>query len=132
MNRCPDCYSQVGSLPRHRPICLVRNNKGLRDALLSAEYWLARIEASLNAAYRAIACYTQVWPHPREYEWAQEELGSATAQMKRVPPLLERMSGQHCERVASAQLSASALGMQVAEVRDILAKLSPPKRRGMS
>ena len=130
MARCPDCYSQVGSMPKHRPICLVRSNKALRDALVSIEFWLAQLEGNLNAAYRAIARYTQVGPHPREYEWAQEELGSATANMRRLLPLLQRMEHQHCERVASAQLSASALGMQVAEVRDILAKLSAAKKRG--
>jgi len=130
MAQCPDCYSQVGSMPKHRPICLVRNNKALREALELIEPWLKRLESNLNAAYRAIARYTQVGPHPREYQWAQEAFGIATATVKRLPPLLERIKDQHCERVASAQLSASTLGMQLAEVRDILAKLSPPKKRG--
>jgi hypothetical protein len=33
--------------------------------------------------------------------------------------------------VAAANLNASVVGMQTAEVRDILAKLSAPKKRGM-
>jgi len=130
MPECPDCYSRVGSMPKHRPICLVRNNKALRDALLAIEPLLTRIEGFHNAAYRAIARYTQVGPHPMEYELAHEEFERAAAMLKKLPPLLERIHGYTCERVAAANLNASVVGMQAAEVRDILAKLSPPKKRG--
>ena len=130
MPECPDCYSRVGSMPKHRPICLVRNNKALRDALVAIEPWLQRMEEHLSAAYRAIARYTQVGPHPMEYEVAQEEFARAAAVLKRLPPLLERIHGFSCERVAAANLNASVVGMQAAEVRDILAKLSAPKKRG--
>ena len=130
MPECPDCYSRVGSLPKHRPICLVRNNKALRDALVAIEPWLKRMEEHLSAAYRAIARYTQVGPHPMEYEVAQEEFARAATVLKRLPPLLERIQGFTCERVAAANLNASVVGMQAAEVRDILAKLSAPKKRG--
>ena len=41
MPECPDCHSKVGSLPKHRPICLVRNNKALRDALVACGGWEA-------------------------------------------------------------------------------------------
>ena len=130
MPECPDCYSRVGSLPKHRPICLVRNNKALRDALVAIEPWLKRMEEHLSAAYRAIARYTQVGPHPMEYEVAQEEFARAAAVLKRLPPLLERIQGFSCERVAAANLNANVVGMQAAEVRDILAKLNAPKKRG--
>jgi hypothetical protein len=130
MPECPDCYSRVGSMPKHRPICLVRNNKALRDALVAIEPWLKRMEDHLSAAYRAIARYTQVGPHPMEYEVAQEEFVRAAAVLKRLPPLLERIQGFTCERVAAANLNANVVSMQAAEVRDILAKLSAPKKRG--
>ena len=130
MPECPDCYSRVGSMPKHRPICLVRNNKALRDALVAIEPWLQRMEEHLSAAYRAIARYTQVGPHPMEYEVAQEEFARAAAVLKRLPPLLERIQGFSCERVAAANLNANVVGMQAAEVRDILAKLTAPKKRG--
>ena len=130
MPECPDCYSRVGSMPKHRPICLVRNNKALRDALVAIEPWLQRMEEHLSAAYRAIARYTQVGPHPMEYEVAQEEFARAAAVLKRLPQLLERIKGFSCERVAAANLNANVVGMQAAEVRDILAKLNAPKKRG--
>ncbi len=130
MPECPDCYSKVGSMPKHRPICLVRNNKGLRDALVAIEPWLKRMEDHLSAAYRAITRYTQVGPHPMEYELAREEFDKAARMLKGLPPLLELIQGYVCERVAAANLNASVVGMQIAEVRDILAKLSAPKKRG--
>ena len=130
MPECLDCYSRVGSMPKHRPICLVRNNKALRDALVAIEPWLKRMEDHLSAAYRAIARCTQVGPHPMEYEVAQEEFARAAAVLKRLPPLLERIQGFACERVAAANLNANVVGMQAAEVRDILAKLNAPKKRG--
>ncbi len=130
MPECPDCYSKVGSMPKHRPICLVRNNKALRDALVAIEPWLKRMEDHLSAAYRAIARYTQVGPHPMEYEVAHEEFARAAAALNRLPPLLERIQGFTCERVAAAKLNASVVGMQAAEVRDILGRLSAPKKRG--
>ena len=130
MSECPDCHSKVGSLPKHRPICLVRNNKTLRDALVVIEPWLTRMEGHLSASYRAIARYTQVGPHPMEYEVAHEEFTRAAAMLKKVPPLLERIRGNMCERVAAANLNANVVSMQAAEVRDILAKLSAPKKRG--
>ncbi|PSM30963.1 hypothetical protein [Haliangium sp. UPWRP_2] len=130
MPECPDCHSKVGSLPKHRPICLVRNNKALRDALVAIEPLLKRMEDHLSAAYRAIARYTQVGPHPMEYEVAHEEFTRAVAMLKKVPPLLERIRGNMCERVAAANLNANVVSMQAAEVRDILAKLSAAKKRG--
>lgn len=130
MAQCPDCYSQVGSMPKHRPICLVRNNKAFRDALLAIEPLLTRIEGFHNAAYRAIARYTQVGPHPMEYELAHEEFEKAAALLRKLPPLLERIHGNICERVAMATLNTNVISMQAAELRDILAKLSPPKKRG--
>ena len=130
MAQCPDCYSQVGSMPKHRPICLVRNNKAFRDALLAIEPLLTRIEGFHNAAYRAIARYTQVGPHPMEYELAHEEFEKAAALLRKLPPLLERIHGNICERVAIATLNTNVISMQAAELRDILAKLSPPKKRG--
>lgn len=128
MALCPDCYSQVGSLPKHRPICLVRSNQNLRAGLESIEFWLGRMEGHLNAAYRAITRYTQVGPHPSERKSAVEEFESAAETLKKIPALIERIQGYHCERVAAAQLRASVLGMQAAEVRDILPKLSAAKR----
>jgi hypothetical protein len=117
-------------MPKHRPICLVRNNKALRDALLAIEPLLTRIEGFHNAAYRAIARYTQVGPHPMEYELAHEEFEKAAAMLRKLPPLLERIHGYTCERVAAANLNTNVISMQAAELRDILAKLSPPKKRG--
>ena len=130
MPECPDCFSKVGSMPKHRPICLVRNNKALRDALVAIEPWLKRMEDHLSAAYRAITRYTQVGPHPLEYQQAHEEFERAIGMLKKLPRLLERIQGFACERVAAANLNASVVGMQAAEVRDILAKLSAPKKRG--
>ena len=108
----------------------MRDNKALRDALVAIAPWLKRMEDHLSAAYRAIALYTQVGPHPMEYEVAHEEFGKTAAMLRKLPPLLERIQGFTCERVAAANLNASVVGMQTAEVRDILAKLSAPKKRG--
>ena len=63
-----------------------------------------------------------------EYELAHEEFARAAAMLKKLPPLLERLRGFVCERVTAANLNASVVGMQIAEVRDILAKLTAPKK----
>jgi len=127
MPECLDCFTKVSSAAKHRAMCPVRNNKSLRDGLESIEFWLKRLEGYLNAAYRAIARYTQVGPHPLEYRMAKAEFENAAGIVKKLPQLLERIQGHPCERVAAAQLAANALGMQTVEVRDIVAKLSPPK-----
>lgn len=41
MTECPDCLSKIGSITKHRRICLVRNNKDLKS-------WLESIEISIT------------------------------------------------------------------------------------
>lgn len=117
---CPDCYSKVGSLAKHRRICLVRNNHGLGTWLESIEFWLDRMERHLNHAYRSITRYTHAGKNEFERKQANEEFDSAAGMVDRVPMLLERIQGYHCERVSAAQLRASIISKQVLEVRAIL------------
>lgn len=121
---CPDCLSKVGSLAKHRRICLVRNNKELRTWLESVEFWLNRMERHLNQAYRSITRYTHVGRRDFDRQQADSEYESAAGMVAQVPKLLERIQGFHCERVADAQLRASIIGKQVAEIRTILRSLS--------
>lgn len=124
MADCPDCYSKVGSLAKHRAICLVRNNKELRTWLESVEFWLNRMEGHLNTAYKGIARYTHAGKRDFDRQQANDEFESAAGMVDRVPMLLERIQQYHCERVAAAQLRASIITKQVLEVRTILRSLS--------
>lgn len=123
MAECPDCLSKVGSITKHREICLVRNNKDLRSWLESIEFWLNRMERHLNAAYRSITRYTHVGKNTIERQQAKEEFDSAAGMVDQVPKLLERIQRYHCERVSAAQLRASIISKQVVEVRAILRNL---------
>lgn len=123
MKECPDCYSKVGSLAKHRGICLVRNNKELSTWLESTEFWLNRMEGHLNQAYRSITRYTHVGKRDFDRQHATSEYENAAGMVDRVPKLLERIQRYHCERVAAAQLRASIIGKQVLEVRTILRNL---------
>lgn len=123
MKECPDCFSKVGSMVKHRGICLVRNNKELRTWLESIEFWLNRMEGHLNTAYKAITRYTHVGNRDLDRQQAKEEYESAAGMLDRVPKLLERIQGYHCERASAAQLRASIIGKQVLEVRTILRNL---------
>ena len=124
MTECPDCYSKVGSMAKHRPICLVRNNKELKSWLESTEFWLARMEGHMNTAYKAIARYTHVGKRDFDLQQAKAEFESAAGMVDRVPKLLERIQRYHCERVSAVQLRASIIGKQAVEVRTILRSLS--------
>lgn len=123
MVNCPDCYSKVGSLPKHRGICLVKNTKELRTWLESTEFWLNRMERHLNQAYKSITRYTHIGKRDFDRQQAKEEYESAAGMMDRVPMLLERIQKYQCERVSDAQLRASVIGKQVLEVRTILRHL---------
>jgi len=124
MTECPDCLSKVGSITKHRRICLVRNNKDLKSWLESIEFWLNRMERHLNTAYRSITRYTHVDKNAFDRQQAKEEFDSAAGMVDQVPKLLDRIQGYHCERVSAAQLRASIIGKQVVEVRAILRSLS--------
>jgi hypothetical protein len=124
MVECPDCYSKVGSLAKHRRICLVRNNHGLATWLESIEFWLDRMERHLNQAYKSITRYTHVGKRDFDHQQATAEFESAAGMVDRVPKLLERIQPYQCERVSAAQLRASIIGKQVSEVRTILRNLS--------
>jgi hypothetical protein len=103
---------------------LVRNNHGLSTWLESIEFWLDRMERHLNQAYKSITRYTHVGKRDFDRQQAESEYESAVGMVDRVPTLLERIQGYHCERVSGAQLRASILGKQVLEVRTILRSLS--------
>lgn len=120
---CPECYSKVGSLTKHRSICLVRNNNELKNWLESTEFWESRMEGHLNRAYRCITRYTHVGKNEVDRKEAKEEYESAAGMVGRLPKLLEQIQTYHCERVSSAQLRASILSKQVLEVGKILRQL---------
>lgn len=120
---CPECYSKVGSLTKHRAICLVRNNKELKNWLESTEFWESRMEGHLNRAYRCITRYTHVGKNEADRKGAKEEYESAAGMVGRLPKLLEQIQAYHCERVSAAQLRASILSKQVLEVGKILRHL---------
>lgn len=123
MKRCPDCFSNVGSLTKHRPICLVRNNQGLKTWLESMEFWLRRMEGHLAQAYKHIARYTYVGKRTEDRKQATEEYDSAAGMVDRLPKLLKQLSGYQCERVYEAQLRTSVVTNQVQEVGVILRNL---------
>lgn len=124
MADCPDCYSQVGSLTRHRKICLVRNDKGLKTWLESIEFWLNRMEGQLNQAYKSITRYSHLGKRDFDRQRANDEYDGAAGMVERVPKLLAQIQGYPCARVSAAQLRASIVSKQVLEVRDILRSLS--------
>lgn len=123
MKECPDCFSKVGSMAKHRGICLVRNQKELRTWLESIEFWLNRMEWHLNTAYRSITRYTHVGKHEDDRKQAKENFEGAAGMVNQLPKLLERIGGYHCERVSAAQLRASIISKQVLEIRTILRNL---------
>lgn len=123
MKSCPDCHSKVGSVAKHRAICLVRNNKGLKTWLESIEFWLRRMEGHLAQAYKNIARYTHVGKRTEDRKQATEEYESAAGMLDRVPKLLKQISGYQCERVYEAQLRSSIVSNQVQEIGVILRNL---------
>lgn len=130
LEECPDCLDKVGSLRRHRAICLLRNVPGLADQVSAAERLLLAIEGKNNHSYRAIARYTHVGEHPSEYDTATQLYGESVSASTRLPQLLALLQSNHCQRIGNLNLNASIVMHQTAELRDILARLKKPGRRG--
>lgn len=120
---CPECYSKVGSLTKHRKVCPVRNSQILALGLESIEFWETRMESHLNRAYKGIARYTHLGKRDFDRQEAKEEHESAAGMVSRLPKLLEKIQGYPCERVSAVQLRASILSKQVLEIGQILRHL---------
>lgn len=123
MTSCPDCYSQIGSMAKHRQICLVRNNKRLKTWLESIEFWLRRMESHLSQSYKNVARYAYIGRRDADRQEAAEEHKLAQDMEPQLPKLLAQLSGYTCERTNLAQLRANIVRNQMQELRVMLRNL---------
>lgn len=123
MTSCPECYSQVGSLHKHRLLCLVRNDKRLQTWLESVEFWLGRMETHLSQSFKSVARYAYLGRREAERKEATEEYSQATSMVDRLPKLLAQLDGYTCERTYLAQLRATIVRNHLQELRVMLHNL---------